>query len=237
MYRAFFAPNGTDYLGLFDGPEVRQRIRDREIFRRLFPPRPRPRPTDDPPVAKPEPKAGCICGVESFVVTYMRRRTHTGGGTSFVTIRTDITFKKDEQHDPAQCEFRQFTCKANGFSIQVGPTEWRVIQEYDGTWRDDDYTRADDMDGKPELPEPGFWTLDGPGDEREIDDRWNIKWVFKSQQAVYDIGRKVWVAATPPVTVTVTGTHPRSYAGIPDGDKVHGVPGQEVFGDYVPTPD
>ncbi|GIX00686.1 MAG: hypothetical protein KatS3mg111_4018 [Pirellulaceae bacterium] len=46
LYCAYFAPKGTDALGFFEGPEIRQRCKDREILRNCDKHRPK-HPCDD----------------------------------------------------------------------------------------------------------------------------------------------------------------------------------------------
>ena len=106
-------------------------------------------------------------------------------------------------------------------------------------WEDDNYSKADDTDKKPD--DAVFRAIDGPGHHSLIRDAWNINYSMTLQQAVYDTGRKQWVAATPPETIKVLGVFPRKYLFVWGGGihgvqektgaaQVTGVAGQHVLG-------
>jgi hypothetical protein len=81
--------------------------------------------------------------------------------------------------------------------------------------RDDGYSRSDDLDGKPELADPGFLTNDVPG-LMGLDNSDDIDCSFTAEQIVIDTCNKnVEVAKKGPHTATAKGVTPRTFTGVP----------------------
>ena len=84
---------------------------------------------------------------------------------------------------------------------------------------DDNYSRADDKDGKPKLEDPGFKTNDNPG-LSGLDDDDDIDYSFTAEQLVIEgcpspCPTGAVVARRGPHTATAKGKDPRTTTGVP----------------------
>lgn len=148
-------------------------------------------------------------GVEHF---FVRWKKHANAGPTNERFRIDffVRFKKDAQHDPALAEYRQNVMTK--YNITDGPHKG---DKWDSSpLHDDNYSRADDVFGNA-ISDVEFISNDNPGISGLHQDDY-LNYSFTAEQIIIDISQnnKV-IAKLGPVTVTITGKHPRKYSGVP----------------------
>jgi hypothetical protein len=155
------------------------------------------------------------CGVDSFKVVWAKNTTAFPAGPERASLRLDYTIKfKDAPKPPFKpecCEFRQNVKTI--WKITAGPGAGQSGDT--SPLHDDNYSRADDTDGKPELTDPGFTSNDNPG-LTPLDAADELDYAFTAEQLVIDTcnGNRQ-VEKRGPHTATVKGRDPRTYGGVP----------------------
>ena len=125
------------------------------------------------------------CGVEVFRVFW---DTPVSGSkpTAIATISVQLKFRKGGEYDPRCCEYKQlvksgYKITLPGGTVHTDPTPPDL--------HDDDYSRGDDDDGKPDVADPGFETNDSPGLPPNAPLGSEVIWYeFTAEQIVYSPG-------------------------------------------------
>jgi hypothetical protein len=147
-------------------------------------------------------------GVDSFSVKWAENPATTEKSPR---LRLDFKakFKDDDEHDPALAEFRQNA--GAKLDVKDGPGKGTKV---DIPMRDDNYSRADDILGRPKS-DVNFESNDNPGvtDAAGIDKDSDIDFAFTAEQMIIDTsqGNKV-LKKVGPKTGTIKGKHPRKFS-------------------------
>jgi hypothetical protein len=159
-------------------------------------------------VAEKAPKAKKKkAGVDSFSVKWSENSRTTA---SQPRLRLDYKarFKDDEDHDPALAEFRQNVMTK--WEIKDGPNKGKKGDT--SPMHDDNYSRADDIKGRPKS-DVNFESNDNPGFAAPgIDKDDDLDYAFTAEQMIIDTsqGNKV-LEKVGPKTGTIKGKHPRKF--------------------------
>ena len=150
------------------------------------------------------------CCVTKFVTTW-KKNANASATNARLRLDYEADFGDVAPCDPACCEFRQNV-----------KTIWKVTagthagQGNDTSpMHDDNYSRADDTDGKPGMADPHFESNDNPGIPGVAADD-VLDYAFTAEQKIIDTCNANAVVATRgPHTGTIKGKAPRTYGGVP----------------------
>jgi hypothetical protein len=156
------------------------------------------------------------CGVKSFVVNWSKGpdadATHP-----YLRLDISIKFKKDDDYDPACCEYKQNVMTIA--KITDGPN--KGFSQDTSPMHDDNYSR-DDNHGAKDRSLDTFTTDDNPGwmAPLKMDADSVLDYAFTAEQIVYAPGSECCekndeVAKRGPHTGTIKGKDPRTYGGVP----------------------
>jgi RHS repeat-associated protein len=142
------------------------------------------------------------CGVKTFVVTYNKPpKSGLEVRGYFLAISFRITFKKDKDHAPEKCEFKQY--------VRYYEFTWNgddQLKKGQKEWRADKYSRDDDLKSRPRT-DTEFEANDFPGISADavklLSKGDKLKWVTEWKQVVIDTTTKKEVAQRGPHKVTM----------------------------------
>jgi len=174
-------------------------------------------PEKGPEKKEEEKKKQKCCGVKSFVVKWDKPNGFYKG--QMTKIDVNIEFEKNDDFDPVCCEYCQNV--KSEWEVTDGPQKGQKgTGKMTDDWKDDNYSRKDDLDGNKNLSDPNFYTNDRPG-LQGLSNTSVVNYTFSAEQMVKEICPEPCktgsiVAKRGPHTVTVTGKDPRTFTGVPE---------------------